>query len=163
MLIRLKNKDTLNIDEFSFKCSIGKNGLKSKKVEGDFCTPKGSFLLKKLYYRSDRFKKIITVLPKIKIKKNMGWCNDPRHKQYNSLIKATKKIKHEKMFRRDRKYDLVIVLDYNLNKPVPFKGSAVFIHLTKNYQSTAGCIALSKNDMLVLLKIINKKTKISIY
>ena len=87
MLIRLKNKDTLNIDEFSFKCSIGKNGLKSKKVEGDFCTPKGSFLLKKLYYRSDRFKKIDTVLSKIKIKKNMGWCNDPKHKQYNSLIK----------------------------------------------------------------------------
>ena len=163
MLIRLKNKDTLNIDEFSFKCSIGKNGLKSKKVEGDFSTPQGSFLLKKHYYRSDRFKKVITVLPKIKIKKNMGWCNDPRDKQYNSLIKATKRIKHEKMFRRDRKYDLVIVLDYNLNKPVPFKGSAIFIHLTKNYQSTAGCIALSKNDMLVLLKIINKKTKISIY
>ena len=163
MLIRLKNKDTLNIDEFSFKCSIGKNGLKSKKVEGDLSTPKGSFLLKKLYYRSDRFKKINTVIPKIKIKKNMGWCNDPKNKYYNSLIKITKKIKHEKMFRRDRKYDLVIVLDYNLNKPVPFKGSAIFIHLTKNYQSTAGCIALSKNDMLVLLKIINKKTKISIY
>ena len=163
MLIRLKNKDTLNIDEFSFKCSIGKNGVKSKKVEGDLSTPKGSFLLKKLYYRSDKLRKINTVLPTIKIKKNMGWCNDPRHKQYNSLIKATKKIKHEKMFRRDRKYDLVIVLDYNLNKPVPFKGSAIFIHLTKNYQSTAGCIALSKNDMLVLLKIINKKTKISIY
>ena len=163
MLIRLKNKDTLNIDEFSFKCSIGKNGLKSKKVEGDFCTPKGSFLLKKLYYRSDRFKKINTVLSKIKIKKNMGWCNDPKNKYYNSLIKITKKIKHEKMFRRDRKYDLVIVLDYNLHKPVPFKGSAIFIHITNNYQSTAGCIALSKNDMLVLLKIINKKTKISIY
>ena len=162
MLIRLKNKDTLNIDEFSFKCSIGKNGLKSKKVEGDFCTPKGSFLLKKLYYRSDRFKKINTILPKIKIKKNMGWCNDPKNKYYNSLIKITKKIKHEKMFRRDRKYDLVIVLDYNLNKPVPFKGSAIFIHLTKNYQSTAGCIALSKNDMLILLNIIKKKTKINI-
>ena len=159
MLIRLKNKDTLNIDEFSFKCSIGKNGLKSKKVEGDFCTPKGSFLLKKLYYRSDRFKKINTILPKIKIKKNMGWCNDPKNKYYNSLIKITKKIKHEKMFRRDRKYDLVIVLDYNLNKPVPFKGSAIFIHLTKNYQSTAGCIALSKNDMLILLNIIKKKKK----
>ena len=163
MLIRLKNKDTLNIDEFSFKCSIGKNGLKSKKVEGDLSTPKGSFLLKKLYYRSDRFKKINTILPKIKIKKNMGWCNDPKNKYYNSLIKITKKIKHEKMFRRDRKYDLVIVLDYNLNKPVPFRGSAIFIHLTKNYRSTAGCIALSKNDMLILLKIINKKTKISIY
>ena len=163
MLIRLKNKDTLNIDEFSFKCSIGKNGLKSKKVEGDISTPKGSFSLKKLYYRSDKFRKINTVLPKIKIKKNMAWCNDPKHKQYNSLVKINKKIKHEKMFRRDRKYDLIIVLDYNLNKPVPFRGSAIFIHLTKNYRSTAGCIALSKNDMLVLLKIIKKKTKISIY
>ena len=120
-------------------------------------------MLKKLYYRSDRIKKINTALPKIKIKKNMGWCNDPNHKKYNSLIKTTKKIKHEKMFRVDRKYDLVIVLDFNLNKPVPFRGSAIFIHLTKNYQTTEGCIALRKNDMLILLKIINKKTKISIY
>ena len=162
MLIRLKNKDTLNIDEFSFKCSIGKNGVKSKKVEGDLSTPKGSFLLKKLYYRSDKLRKINTVLPTIKIKKDMGWCNDPKHKQYNSLIKITKKIKHEKLFRKDGKYDLVIVLDYNLNRPVPFKGSAIFIHLTKNYSPTAGCIALSENDMLVLLNIINNKTKINI-
>tara|TARA_Y100000591_G_scaffold305582_1_gene303268 strand:- start:627 stop:1118 length:492 start_codon:yes stop_codon:yes gene_type:complete len=162
MLIRLKNKDTLNIDEFSFKCSIGKKGLKSKKIEGDLSTPKGVFYLKKLFYRSDRFKKINSVLPKIRIKKNMGWCNDPNHKQYNSLIKITKKIKHEKLFRKDGKYDLVIVLDYNLNRPVPFKGSAIFIHLTKNYSPTAGCIALSENDMLVLLNIINNKTKINI-
>ena len=163
MLIRLKNKDTLNIDEFSFRCSIGKKGINTKKVEGDLSTPKGTFLLKKLFYRSDRFKKINTVLPKTKIKKNMGWCNDPKHKKYNSLIKTTKKIKHEKLFRRDRKYDLVIVIDYNLNKTVAFKGSAIFIHLTKNYKPTAGCIVLGKNDMLVLLKIINKKTRIRIY
>ena len=57
MLISLKNKDTLNIDEFSFKCCIGKNGIKTKKIEGDFTTPKGTFLLKKIYYRSDRIKK----------------------------------------------------------------------------------------------------------
>ena len=163
MLIRLKNKDTLNIDEFSFKCCIGKNGLKTKKVEGDLSTPKGTFLLKKIYYRSDRIRKINTILPKIKIKNNMGWCNDPYHKNYNSLIKTSKKIRHEKLFRKDRKYDLIIVIDYNLNKVVPFKGSAIFIHLTKNYKPTAGCIALSKNDMLVLLKIINKKTRISVY
>ena len=162
MLIRLKNKDTLKIDEFSFKCCIGKKGLKIKKVEGDLATPKGTYLLKKLYYRSDKFKKIETLIPKIKIKKNMGWCNDPKHRFYNSLIKISKKVKHEKMYRKDRKYDLVIVIDYNLKKPIPFKGSAIFIHLTQNYKPTAGCIALSKNDMLVLLKIINKKTKINI-
>ena len=162
MLIRLKNKDTLKIDEFSFKCCIGKKGLKIKKVEGDLATPKGTYLLKKLYYRSDKFKKLETSLPKIKIRKNMGWCNDPKNMFYNSLIKIRKKVKHEKMYRKDRKYDLVIVIDYNLKKPMPFKGSAIFIHLTQNYKPTAGCIALGKNDMLVLLKIINKKTKINI-
>ena len=162
MLIRLKNKDTLKIDEFSFKCCIGKKGLKAEKVEGDLATPKGTYLLKKLYYRSDKFKKIETLIPKIRIKKNMGWCNDPKHRFYNSLIKISKKVKHEKMYRKDRKYDLVIVIDYNLKKPIPFKGSAIFIHLTQNYKPTAGCIALGKNDMLVLLKIINKKTKINI-
>ena len=162
MLIRLKNKDTLKIDEFSFKCCIGKKGLKTKKVEGDLATPKGTYLLKKLYYRSDKFKKVETSLPKIKIRKNMGWCNDPKNMFYNSLIKIRKKVQHEKMYRKDRKYDLVIVIDYNLKKPIPFKGSAIFIHLTQNYKPTAGCIALSKNDMLVLLKIINKKTKINI-
>ena len=92
----------------------------------------------------------------------MGWCNDPKHEKYNSLINTKEKIKHEKMFRGDRKYDLVVVLDYNLNKPIPFKGSAIFIHLTNNYKPTAGCIAISKNDMLVLLKILNKKTKIKL-
>ena len=114
MLIRLKNKDTLKIDEFSFKCCIGKKGLKTKKVEGDLATPKGTYLLKNLYYRSDKFKKIETLLPKIRIKKSMGWCNDPKHRFYNSLIKISKKVKHEKMYRKDRKYDLVIVIDYNL-------------------------------------------------
>ncbi len=162
MLISLKNKDTLIVDEFTFKCCVGKKGLKSVKKEGDLSTPKGKFLLTKLFYRSDKIKNINTSLKKIKIKKNMGWCNDPKHEKYNSLINTKEKIKHEKMFRGDRKYDLVVVLDYNLNKPIPFKGSAIFIHLTNNYKPTAGCIAISKNDMLVLLKILNKKTKIKL-
>ena len=94
----------------------------------------------------------------------MGWCNDPKNKKYNSLIKikTKKKIKHEKLYRRDHKYDIVIVIDYNLKKPIPYKGSAIFVHLTKNNKPTAGCIALKKKDLLILLKIINKKTKIKI-
>ena len=162
MLIKLKNKDRLNIDEFTFRCSIGKNGINIKKREGDLCTPKGNFLIKKVFYRSDKIKKINTKIKKIKIKKNMGWCNDPKHKKYNSLINTREKIKHEKLYRRDGKYDLIIIIDYNLVKPIPFKGSAIFIHLTNNYKPTAGCIALRKNDMLVLLKLINKKTRIKI-
>ena len=162
MLIRLKNKDTLHFDNFLFQCAIGKKGINSKKKEGDFCTPKGIFSIKNLYYRSDRLTKPETKITVKKIKKHMGWCNDPKNKKYNSLIRINKKIRHEKMYRKDHKYDLVIVINYNLKKPIPYKGSAIFIHLTKNYKPTAGCIALKKKDLLILLKIINKKTKIKI-
>ncbi len=162
MLIHIKNKDTLIIDDFSFKCSLGKNGIRSNKREGDLSTPKGTYLIKKLYYRSDKINKIRTKIHKIKIKKNMGWCNDPNHKKYNSLIQIKNNLKHEKMYRKDSKYDLLIVIDYNLKKPIPYKGSAIFIHLTNNYNPTAGCIALNKNDMLILLKLITKKSKIKL-
>tara|TARA_Y100000590_G_scaffold360169_1_gene416319 strand:+ start:287 stop:778 length:492 start_codon:yes stop_codon:yes gene_type:complete len=162
MLIRLKNKDTLHFDNFLFQCAIGKKGINSKKKEGDFCTPKGIFSIKNLYYRSDRLTKPETKITVKKIKKHMGWCNDPKNKKYNSLIRINKKIRHEKMYRKDHKYDLVIVINYNLKKPIPYKGSAIFIHLTNNYKPTAGCIALKKKDLLILLRIISKKTKIKI-
>ena len=88
MLIKVKNKDTLIFGDFSFRCALGKKGTSSKKKEGDFCTPKGSFGLKTVYYRSDRIKNIKTKLDLKKINYNMGWCNDPTSKKYNSLIKS---------------------------------------------------------------------------
>ena len=163
MLIKVKNKDTLLFDDFIFRCVVGKKGISEKKEEGDFCTPKGSFKLKTVYYRSDRVKNIKTKLDIKRIQPGMGWCNDPKNKRYNSLININEKIKHEKLYRKDNKYDILIVIDYNLRKPVPFKGSAIFIHLTKNFSGTAGCIALSKKDILILLKLVNKKTKIKIF
>ena len=162
MLIKLKNKDTLQFDDFVFKCTIGKKGISSKKKEGDLCTPKGTFSIKNLYYRSDRLLKPQTKIIIKKIKKNMGWCNDPKSNKYNSLVDIKEKIRYEKMYRKDHKYDIVVVIDYNLKKPVPYKGSAIFIHLTNNYKPTAGCIALNKKDLLILLKLINKKTEIKI-
>ena len=162
MLLRLKNKEYLIVDEFKFKCSIGKKGLKSKKTEGDNCTPIGIFKVGKVYYRSDRVKKPETVLKTKKITKNMGWCDDPYNKKYNKEIVLDKKNKGEKLYRRDNTYDVLIVIEYNTKKIKPFKGSAIFIHLTKNYSPTEGCIALKKNDLLILLKIINKNSKIKI-
>ena len=93
----------------------------------------------------------------------MGWCDDPYNKNYNKVIVLNKKNKGEKFYRRDNAYDVLIVIEYNTNKTKPFKGSAIFIHLTKNYSPTEGCIALKKNDLLILLKIINKNSKIKIY
>ena len=162
MLLRLKNKEYLIVDEFKFKCSIGKKGLKSKKKEGDNCTPIGIFKIGKVYYRSDRIKKPETVLKTKKITKNMGWCDDPYNKKYNKEIVLDKKNKGEKLYRRDNTYDVLIVIEYNTKKIKPFKGSAIFIHLTKNYSPTEGCIALKKKDLLILLKIINKNSKIRI-
>ena len=162
MLIRIKNKDQLIIDDFVFKCSIGKNGVKRKKIEGDKSTPKGKFTLGKIYYRPDRVPKPETVILTKKINKKMGWCIESKNKKYNSEIKIDEKIKHEKMYRKDYKYDYLLVIEYNTKKIKPNKGSAIFIHLTKNFKPTAGCIALLQKDFLILLKLINKKSIIKI-
>ena len=162
MTIIVKNKETLTFDDFTFKCCIGKNGKTNKKIEGDKKTPKGVFSLGNVYYRKDRNLKPITKLKSIPINKKMGWCNDIKNKKYNKLIKINNNFKYEKMFRKDYKYDYIIPINYNIKNTKIGKGSAIFIHLTKNYKGTAGCIALKKKDLLILLKLINKKTKIKI-
>ena len=163
MIIQLKNKDKLIVGGFKFQCCVGKKGLKKHKIEGDKSTPIGIFSLGALYYRSDRVKKPSTALKIIKIKPSMAWCNDPNSKLYNKEISIKKKTSYERLYRKDHKYDYFILINYNKKKTIPFKGSAIFIHLTKNYYPTSGCIALKKKDFLILLKLINKKTKIKIY
>ena len=162
MTILLKNKHTVKFDDFKFKCCIGKNGLTKFKKEGDGKTPKGIFKIEHLYFRKDRIKKPLTKLKCIEIKRNMGWCDDVKNKKYNKLIKINKKFSHEKLFRKDKKYDLLIPIKYNFNKIIPGKGSCIFIHLTSDYKPTAGCIALKNKDLLILLKLINKNSKIII-
>ena len=162
MLIKLKNNDTLIVDDFKFKCCVGKNGLRSNKREGDKCTPKGKFKIGNLYYRPDKVKKPFTKINIKQIKKNMGWCDDSFNKDYNKQININKNTKGEKLYRNDYKYDYLIVIEYNTRKVRPHKGSAIFLHLTKNYEKTAGCIAVSKKDFLIIIKIINKNSKIII-
>ena len=163
MTLILKNKDTIQVNEFIFKCCIGKNGKSKKKIEGDKKTPIGIYKLGDLYYRADRHKKPNTNLKILTIRKNFGWCNDSKNKKYNKIINTYKNIKHEKLFRKDKKYDFLIPIKYNFNKPKSGRGSAIFIHITENYKPTAGCIAISKKDFLIMLKVINKKTKIKIF
>ena len=162
MQLILKNKNTLLLDEFKFKCSIGKNGSTTNKIEGDKKTPKGIYSLGPLFFRKDKFKNPETKIEKIPIKKDMGWCDDINSKNYNKLIQINKNTRHEKLFRKNNIYDLLIPINYNTKKPIREKGSAIFIHLTNNYKKTLGCIALKKNDFLVLLKIIDNNTKIKI-
>ena len=164
MTIFVKNKHTLQIDEFKFKCCIGKNGSTRCKKEGDKKTPSGLFEIENLYFRKDRKEKPLTLLKCIEIRKDMGWCDDVNFpKKYNKLFKIEKKIRHEKLKRRDNKYDLLIPIQYNFKKPVTGIGSCIFIHLTKDYKPTAGCIALKEKDFLIMLKLIKKNSKIKIF
>jgi len=164
MTILVKNKHTLQIDEFTFKCCIGENGSTKSKKEGDKKSPKGTFEIGNLYFRKDRIEKPLTLLKCIPIKKNMGWCNDIQFpRKYNKLFKTEKRIKHEKLKRKDYKYDLLIPIKYNFKKPITGQGSCIFIHLTKDYKPTAGCIALKEKDFLIMLKLIKKNSKIKIF
>lgn len=162
-MIIVKKSGYLKYKNFKFRCALGKGGIKQKEREGDFVTPIGKFKLLKVYYRSDRIKKINTLLKKIKIKKNMGWCNDVSSKYYNRIIKINKKINHEKLYRKDNVYDIIVVVDYNLKPVIKGKGSAIFLHVAKrNYNKTLGCIALKKNELLYLLSKIKKNTQIKL-
>ena len=164
MTIFVKNKHTLQIDEFKFNCCIGKNGSTKNKREGDKKTPKGTFEIGDLYFRKDRKKEPLTLLKCIEIKKEMGWSDDIHFpKKYNKLFKIEKKIKHEKLKRKDFKYDLLIPIKYNFKKPITGLGSCIFIHLTKDYKHTAGCVALKEKDFLIMLKLIKKNSKIKIF
>ena len=163
MTIIVKNKHTLQIDEFKFRCCIGKNGSRRRKNEGDKKTPKGTFEIENLYFRKDRKEKPLTLLKCIEIKKGMGWCNDSHFpKKYNKLFKLEKKIGHEKLKRKDYKYDFLIPIKYNFKKPIAGHGSCIFIHLTKDYKPTAGCIGLKEKDFLIMIKLIKKNSKIKV-
>jgi L,D-peptidoglycan transpeptidase YkuD (ErfK/YbiS/YcfS/YnhG family) len=162
MHIFIKNKK-LFLNHYKIKCSIGKRGIKVKKSEGDQITPKGKFKIISFLYRKDRIPNIKSRIIKKPIKKNMGWCDDPNSKYYNKLIKFPFKHSAEKLYRKDATYDLILVLNYNLNPIVRGKGSAIFIHVAKkNYKKTLGCIAVRKSDLKKIVKEINKSTIVNI-
>jgi L,D-peptidoglycan transpeptidase YkuD (ErfK/YbiS/YcfS/YnhG family) len=162
-MIIIKKSGYLKYKKFRYRCALGKAGIKKKIKEGDNITPRGIFKITKIYYRADKIKPIKTNIRKFKIKKNMGWCDDPKSHLYNRQIKLPNKYSHEKLYRNDNLYDLVAVLDYNTNPIIKNKGSAIFIHISKNsYKKTAGCIALKKEDLIKIISLIKKGTKIQI-
>jgi len=162
-MIIVKKSGYLKYKKLKFRCALGKAGIKKKIMEGDNITPKGIFKIIKIYYRPDKFKEIKTLIKKIKIRKNMGWCDDSKSRFYNQQIKLPTKYGHEKLYRNDNLYDLIAVLNYNINPIIKNKGSAIFLHIAKNsYQKTKGCIALKKKHLIEILSKIKKNTKIKI-
>ncbi len=148
---------------YKLKCSVGKSGITSTKKEGDLATPKGLFAIGPLYYRKNRIKLPKCNLNKKIIKKNMGWCDDIESKKYNKEIKFPFKYSAETLYRKDKIYDIFINIKYNYSPVIKGRGSAIFLHLSsKNYKPTKGCIAVKKKDILKIIPLIKKNTKISI-
>ena len=159
----LINKKYLTYKNYKLKCALGKRGIGYKKKEGDLITPVGKYKIKYILYRKDRIKKIYSKIRTIVIKKNMGWCNDPESKDYNKLIKLPSDFSFEKLYKKENIYDIVLVLDYNMDPIIKNKGSAIFIHVAKkNYKKTEGCMALRKIHLLKIIKLLESNTKVKI-
>ena len=162
-MIIINKSGYLKYKDLKFRCALGTAGIGKKKKEGDNTTPKGTYKIVNIYYRADRIKKITSKYKLIKITKKMGWCDDPKSKKYNRLIFLPCQYTHEKLYRKDNIYDLILVLNYNLRPVIKNKGSAIFIHISrKNYKKTKGCISIRKNDLIFLTQIISKNTKVFI-
>ena len=138
-------------------------GLTKKKAEGDLKTPRGSFNFRYLMYRSDRISNIKTKLKKIKIEKKFGWCDDTSSNDYNKLIQFPFKKKAERLYLKENIYDLILVMNYNMNPILKSKGSAIFLHLAnKKFSSTKGCIAINKIGLRKILTTLKKNTIVKI-
>ena len=162
-MIIVKKNGYLQYKNFRFRCAIGKTGIKKKIREGDNITPKGIYKLINIFFRPDRIRDLKTVIKKNKITKNIGWCDDINSKYYNRKIELPNKSRHEKLYRKVNIYDIIVVLNYNINPVIKNKGSAIFLHIAKkNYQKTQGCIAIKKIHLKKILSVIGKNTKIKI-
>lgn len=127
-------------------------------------TPVGSFPLRRLWYRPDIFAAAPeTGLPARAIAPADGWCDDPAHRHYNRPVTLPFAASHEKLWRDDSVYDLVVEIGYNDDPPIAGRGSAIFLHLARpDWSGTEGCVALTREDMLAVLKVLGSDSRILI-
>jgi L,D-peptidoglycan transpeptidase YkuD (ErfK/YbiS/YcfS/YnhG family) len=147
----------------SYRCALGRGGVTPAKREGDGCTPSGRFSLRRVLYRPDRVPTPVTSLPTDSLAPDQGWCDDPRHQDYNRLVQLPFSASHEKLWRDDNLYDVIVVLGHNDDPPIAGKGSAIFMHVAgPDYLPTEGCVALSLPHLLAVLTQCGGDTAIRI-
>jgi len=153
----------LTAGDFSCPVMVGRGGIIHAKREGDGATPAGLFALRRVLYRPDHEMPPLTALPIVAIAPEDGWCDDPLDPAYNRPVRHPTTASAERLWRRDRFYDLIVVIGHNDAPPVPEDGSAIFLHLIGPRRTpTAGCIALAHNDMVQLLRRIGPSTRLEV-
>jgi L,D-peptidoglycan transpeptidase YkuD (ErfK/YbiS/YcfS/YnhG family) len=146
-----------------WRCVLGAGGVREDKVEGDAATPAGEFPLRRLYFRNDRLVQPKVALPARPIAAHDGWCDDPRSPAYNRLVRVPNEWSHEKMWREDGLYDLVVVVGYNDDPPEGEWGSAIFLHIAReDLAPTRGCVAFAREDLLDLVTRLSPKTRLRV-
>ena len=142
---------------------LGRGGVRANKLEGDGATPRGQFRLLRLWWRGDRHLRPRTLLPVRRISPDLAWCEDPADPRYNRPFRRSTGETGDRLWRQDRLYDLVIEIDHNSRPRVTGRGSAVFLHVARPDRSpTAGCVALTQQDLRRLLARVRSKTRIAI-
>jgi L,D-peptidoglycan transpeptidase YkuD (ErfK/YbiS/YcfS/YnhG family) len=143
---------------------LGRSGIKANKREGDGATPRGSFRLRRLWWRPDRGRRPPTPLPTARIDPQVAWCEDPGDRRYNRPFRRSADEPGDRLWRDDRLYDLIIEIDHNTRPRVAGRGSAVFLHVARPDRSpTAGCVALAATDLRRLVRRLGPKTRILIH
>jgi L,D-peptidoglycan transpeptidase YkuD (ErfK/YbiS/YcfS/YnhG family) len=143
--------------------ALGRAGVKANKREGDGSTPRGSFRLKRLWWRADRHPRPVTRLPSRRIGPDVGWCEDPADRRYNRPVQLKPESRADRLARSDRLYDFIIELDHNTRPRVAGRGSAVFIHVARpGFAPTAGCVALELSALRRLLARLGPRTRIMV-
>ena len=151
------------LGERRWRCTLGAGGIREDKVEGDAATPVGEFPLRRIYFRNDRVVLPKTGLPARPINEHDGWCDDPRAPTYNRLVHIPNEWSHEKMWREDGLYDVVVVVGYNDDPPEGEWGSAIFLHIAReDYSPTQGCVAFARDDLLELLPLLTRDTRLRV-
>jgi L,D-peptidoglycan transpeptidase YkuD (ErfK/YbiS/YcfS/YnhG family) len=143
------------------RAALGRSGIKASKREGDDATPLGRFPVRQVLYRADRVTRPRTVFPLRALRADDGWCEDPADRSYNRLVKLSPRSGADRLTRDDNLYDLILILGHNDRPRVKGRGSAIFVHLARpGYAPTAGCIALSRHDLLMLLAELSRGSAI---
>lgn len=158
-----KSRAILTFGGMSFDAAIGRNGRTSCKREGDGKTPVAAMKLLYGYVRGERVRAMRTALPMRRVRPSMLWCDAPAHPAYNRPVSAPFAASHEELQRADELYDICIVLDWNVTSRRRNGGSAIFFHLIRpGYEPTAGCVALSRRDMLRILPHLRRGTVLKV-
>jgi L,D-peptidoglycan transpeptidase YkuD (ErfK/YbiS/YcfS/YnhG family) len=138
------------------RCALGRGGRlpTAAKREGDGATPIGAWPMRALLYRADRLAApLISPLPARELTPNDGWCDAPLDPLYNQPVQHPYPASAEHLWLEDAAYDFIVPLGYNDSPIVAGSGSAIFLHCaTPDYTPTAGCVALSHADMLLVLQ-----------